>query len=191
MRTLGSTTGRERLSPGELPYPAKSSYRKARLRVTEQEPAVREAAGDAPLSVAAPVLGCIAAGAPILAEEHVIDVLTLPCQVVDSGELCVLAVASDSMAGNGSILDSDLVVVRRQPDAENGDFDGEATVKRFRGARRRHLAPLRHPGPGPDPWRWRHRAGQGDRRTAQPLNTQADASRTRTDLSPGRGRVRA
>lgn len=90
-----------------------------------------------PHSVTAPVLGRIAAGAPITAEEHVTDVLTLPLQVVGSGDLFVLTVTGDSMAGNGSILDGDLVVVRRQPDAENGDvvaamIDGEATVKRFR-----------------------------------------------------------
>ncbi|MFE1189964.1 transcriptional repressor LexA [[Kitasatospora] papulosa] len=92
-----------------------------------------------PLSVSAPVLGRIAAGAPNLAEEDVTDVLTLPRQLVGSGDLFVLAVCGDSMAGNGSILDGDLVVVRRQPDAENGDvvvamIDGEATVKRLRRA---------------------------------------------------------
>ncbi|MFF8992546.1 transcriptional repressor LexA [Streptomyces sp. NPDC014983] len=110
-----------------------------RLLVAEQKSTTREAAADPPLTVAAPMLGRIAAGAPILAEEHVTDVLTLPRQVVGSGELFVLAVTGDSMAGNGSILDGDLVVVRRQPDAENGDvvaamIDGEATVKRFRRA---------------------------------------------------------
>ncbi|MFJ3182544.1 transcriptional repressor LexA [Streptomyces sp. NPDC086796] len=106
----------------------------------EEHPSCEERADlTPPLSVTAPVLGRIAAGAPNLAEEEVTDILTLPLQVVGGGDLFVLAVTGDSMAGNGSILDGDLVVVRRQPDAENGDvvaamIDGEATVKRFRRA---------------------------------------------------------
>lgn len=87
--------------------------------VEAREPAAQCA--EPPCSVTVPVLGRIAAGAPITAEEHVTDVLTLPLQVVGSGDLFVLTVTGDSMAGNGSTLDGDLVVARRQPDAENGD----------------------------------------------------------------------
>lgn len=83
-----------------------------------------------------PLVGRIAAGGPILAEENLEDVMTLPESLVGSGELFMLEVRGDSMIGAG-ILDGDLVVVRSQPDVEDGDIaaflvDGEeATVKRL------------------------------------------------------------
>ena len=83
-----------------------------------------------------PLLGRIAAGAPILAEEHIEDVMPLPASLVGSGPLFMLEVRGDSMTGAG-ILDGDMVVVRSQPHAENGEIvaflvDGEeATVKRL------------------------------------------------------------
>ncbi|TLQ39393.1 transcriptional repressor LexA [Streptomyces marianii] len=88
-------------------------------------------------AVEAPLVGRIAAGTPITAEQHVDDVLTLPRQLVGSGDLFVLTVVGDSMSGDGSILDGDLVVVRAQQTAEQGAIvaamlDGEATVKRLK-----------------------------------------------------------
>ena len=83
-----------------------------------------------------PMLGRIAAGAPVLAEEHIDYVMPLPELLVGSGPLFMLEVRGDSMIDCG-ILDGDLVVVRSQPDAENGEIvaclvDGdEATVKRL------------------------------------------------------------
>lgn len=83
-----------------------------------------------------PMLGRIAAGAPILAEEHIDYVMPLPELLVGSGPLFMLEVRGDSMIECG-ILDGDLVVVRSQSDAENGEIvaclvDGEeATVKRL------------------------------------------------------------
>lgn len=83
-----------------------------------------------------PLVGRIAAGAPILAEEHIEDVIDLPESLVGSGALFMLEVRGDSMTGAG-ILDGDMVVVRRQPRVENGEIaaclvDGEeASVKRF------------------------------------------------------------
>ena len=83
-----------------------------------------------------PLLGRIAAGSPILAEEHVEDVMPLPESLVGSGPLFMLEVRGDSMIEAG-ILDGDMVVVRSQPQAENGEIvaclvDGEeATVKRL------------------------------------------------------------
>lgn len=83
-----------------------------------------------------PLVGRIAAGGPILAEENLETVMTLPESLVGSGELFMLEVRGDSMIGAG-ILDGDLVVVRSQPDVENGDIaaflvDGEeAVVKRL------------------------------------------------------------
>ncbi|MHB1067263.1 MAG: transcriptional repressor LexA, partial [Candidatus Nanopelagicales bacterium] len=80
-----------------------------------------------------PVLGRIAAGGPILAEQEVETVFPLPRDLVGDGELFLLRVVGDSMV-DAAICDGDWVVVRRQPDADNGDIvaallDDEATVK--------------------------------------------------------------
>ena len=90
--------------------------------------------GDA---VAVPLVGRIAAGAPILAEQEVTDVMALPRRLTGEGELFMLEVHGDSMI-EAAICDGDWVVVRSQPDAANGeivaamieDVDGaSATVK--------------------------------------------------------------
>jgi repressor LexA len=83
-----------------------------------------------------PLVGRIAAGGPILAEQHVEDIFPLPRQLVGEGTLFLLKVAGDSMI-NAAIADGDWVVVRQQEDAENGEIvaamlDGEATVKTFK-----------------------------------------------------------
>jgi repressor LexA len=85
-----------------------------------------------------PVVGRIAAGGPILAEEVIEDVFPLPKQLVGDGTLFLLKVVGDSMI-NAAIADGDWVVVRQQPVAENGDIvaamiEGEATVKTFKRA---------------------------------------------------------
>ena len=83
-----------------------------------------------------PVVGRIAAGGPILAEQAIEDVFPLPRQLVGDGELFLLKVVGDSMV-EAAICDGDWVAVRRQPVAENGEvvaamIDGEATVKTFK-----------------------------------------------------------
>ncbi|KUM30286.1 LexA family transcriptional regulator [Arthrobacter sp. EpRS66] len=83
-----------------------------------------------------PLVGRIAAGGPILADQSVEDVFSLPRQLVGHGELFMLKVSGDSMV-DAAICDGDWVVVRRQQNAENGDIvaallDEEATVKTFR-----------------------------------------------------------
>ena len=83
-----------------------------------------------------PLVGRIAAGGPILAEQTVEDVMSLPRQLVGHGELFMLKVAGDSMV-DAAICEGDWVVVRRQQNAQNGDIvaallDDEATVKTFR-----------------------------------------------------------
>jgi len=84
-----------------------------------------------------PILGRIAAGTPILAAEHVEDVLTLPVDLIGSDPVFLLEVKGDSMI-NAGILDGDLVAIRSQKDALDGEIvaaliDGEeATVKRLR-----------------------------------------------------------
>ncbi len=84
-----------------------------------------------------PVLGQIAAGTPILAAENVEEILPLPVDLVGEGPVFLLEIKGDSMIDAG-ILEGDLVAVRSQPDADDGDIvaalidDEEATVKRLR-----------------------------------------------------------
>jgi repressor LexA len=86
--------------------------------------------------VHAPLVGRIAAGPPITAEQDIEDVYALPRQLVGEGDLFLLHVVGDSMTG-AAICDGDLVTVRRQETAETGEIvaamiDGEATVKRLK-----------------------------------------------------------
>ncbi|MGA8112451.1 MAG: transcriptional repressor LexA [Actinocatenispora sp.] len=83
-----------------------------------------------------PMVGRIAAGGPILAEQAIEDVFPLPRELVGEGTLFLLRVSGDSMV-DAAICDGDWVVVRQQPVAESGDvvaamIDGEATVKTYR-----------------------------------------------------------
>jgi repressor LexA len=84
-----------------------------------------------------PVLGRIAAGTPILAAEHVEDVITLPVDLIGTEPVFLLEVKGDSMI-NAGIFEGDLVAIRSQKDARDGEIvaaliDGEeATVKRLR-----------------------------------------------------------
>ena len=87
----------------------------------------------APQAVMVPLIGRIAAGGPILAEQVVEDVFPLPRTLVGEGTLYLLRVRGDSMV-DAAIADGDWVVVRQQPNADNGEIvaamiDGEATVK--------------------------------------------------------------
>jgi repressor LexA len=109
------------------------------------QPAVRPEAEldeDTPLDIPSqeatmvPLVGRIAAGGPILAEEAIEDIFPLPKQIVGEGTLFLLKVVGDSMI-NAAITDGDWVVVRQQEVAENGEIvaamiDGEATVKTFK-----------------------------------------------------------
>ena len=96
----------------------------------------RPGVGDAmPAASYVPVVGRIAAGGPILAEERIEDVFPLPKQLVGDGQLFLLEVSGDSMV-DAAICNGDYVVIRQQPTAENGEIvaamiDGEATVKTF------------------------------------------------------------
>ena len=108
--------------------------------------------------VLVPVVGRIAAGGPILAEEAIEDVFPLPRALVGDGTLFLLKVVGDSMI-DAAISDGDWVVVRQQPTAENGEIvaamiDGEATIKTWR-RRDGHIWLLPHnpayaPIPGDD-----------------------------------------
>ncbi|MEV4417305.1 transcriptional repressor LexA [Catellatospora sp. NPDC049609] len=87
-------------------------------------------------AVRVPLLGTIAAGGPILAEESLEEVLTLSRDLVGHGTLFSLRVRGDSMV-DAAICDGDVVVIRQQPTAYSGEIvaamiDGEATVKVYR-----------------------------------------------------------
>jgi repressor LexA len=112
--------------------------------VAVEEPAPDRAAGEdesgtgdvRPAPAYVPLLGDIAAGGPILAEQAVEAVFPLPREVVGEGTLFLLNVRGDSMI-EAAITHGDWVVVRQQPVAENGEIvaamiDGEATVKTFK-----------------------------------------------------------
>jgi repressor LexA len=82
-----------------------------------------------------PLVGRIAAGGPILAEQHIEETFPLPESIVGSGELFMLKVVGDSMI-EAAICDGDFVVIRSQKTCEKGEIvaamiDGEATVKTF------------------------------------------------------------
>ena len=107
------------------------------LAAAAAEAADDAAAADArPTPTYVPVVGRIAAGGPVLAEQAVEDVFPLPRELVGSGTLFLLKVVGDSMV-DAAITDGDWVVVRQQPTADNGDIvaamiDGEATVKTYK-----------------------------------------------------------
>ncbi|EGD40949.1 repressor LexA [Nocardioidaceae bacterium Broad-1] len=123
----------------EVFLPEVMAHRKA-MSGEETEPTITAEAVVNPNPDAAmvPLVGRIAAGGPILAEEtssqqSVEDVFPLPKQLVGNGDLFLLSVSGDSMV-DAAICDGDFVVVRQQPTAENGEIvaaliDGEATVK--------------------------------------------------------------
>jgi len=127
---LRRDAGRPRTVEVRLPgHPA------VRPEAEEPEAALDIASQDAAY---VPLIGRIAAGGPILAEEAIEDIFPLPKQLVGAGTLFLLKVVGDSMI-NAAIADGDWVVVRQQPVADNGDIvaamiDGEATVKTFKRA---------------------------------------------------------
>src|SRR3954471_283435 len=112
-------------TPHDPSQPKPPAARRA-LAVSDDAPR-----GETPVFV--PVVGRIAAGGPILAEQMIEDVFPLPKALVGDGTLFLLRVAGESMI-DAAIADGDWVVVRQQEDAENGEIvaamiDGEATVK--------------------------------------------------------------
>ena len=124
--------------------------RKGYLRIDPTKPRAIELLYDAETGLAAerrptrsvPLLGRIAAGQPILAEEHVEDVYPMPADLVGDGNIFMLEVHGDSMIDAG-ILDGDFVILRQQPTAHSGEIvaammpsefgdEAEATVKTIR-----------------------------------------------------------
>ena len=96
---------------------------------------VREPEDEVTDLVAVPIVGRVAAGQPILAEENIVGEVLVEARVASRSCCFALQIEGDSMIG-ADIRDGDLVVVRQQPVAENGDIvvallDDEATVKRL------------------------------------------------------------
>jgi repressor LexA len=137
MREIGDAVGLASLSSvtHQLNQLELSGY----LRRDPNRPRALEVLIDLPGSGDAamvPMVGRIAAGIPITAEQMVEEVFPLPRQLVGKGDLFMLRVVGDSMI-DAAICDGDWVVVRQQKTAENGDIvaamlDDEATVKVFR-----------------------------------------------------------
>ncbi|HEX6499580.1 MAG TPA: transcriptional repressor LexA [Micromonosporaceae bacterium] len=169
VREIGEAVGL--VSPSSVAYQLKELEKKGFLRrdpnrpravdvrvpaepTAEDDEAVRAAQ---PRPAYVPVLGRIAAGGPVLAEQSIEDVFPLPRELVGEGELFLLQVKGDSMI-EAAICDGDWVVVRQQPTANNGDIvaallDGEATVKAYRRQPDGHVLlmprnPLFEPIPG-------------------------------------------
>jgi repressor LexA len=117
--------------------------RKGLLRKDAARPRALEIAGTRPRgagAVSVPVLGRVAAGAPVLADEHIEEYVAVPASLASEEEHFALRVMGDSMIEAG-IFDGDLVVVRRQDVAEDGSVvaalvpgpaEEEATIKRLR-----------------------------------------------------------
>jgi repressor LexA len=148
VREIGEAVGLT--STSSVAYQLKALERKGYLRRDHNRPraigvlppdadAAQLAAADGtqmPAPAYVPVLGRIAAGGPILAEQAIEDVFPLPKEIVGEGSLFLLKVAGDSMIG-AAIADDDWVVVRQQSVADNGEIvaamiDGEATVKTYK-----------------------------------------------------------
>lgn len=148
VREIGEAVGL--VSPSSVAYQLKELEKKGILRRDPNRPRavdVRQSNDVAPDDDEAmraarptpayvPLVGRIAAGGPILAEQTIDEVFPLPRELVGEGNLFLLNVKGDSMI-NAAICDGDWVVVRQQPTADNGDIvaamlEGEATVKTFR-----------------------------------------------------------
>jgi repressor LexA len=143
VREIGQAAGLK--SPSSVAHQLKVLEKRGLLRRDPNRPRavdirpredVMEESVHEPTPTYVPVVGRIAAGGPILAEQAIEDVFPLPKDLVGEGTLFLLRVVGDSMI-DAAITDGDWVVIRQQPVADNGDIvaamiDGEATVKTFR-----------------------------------------------------------
>jgi repressor LexA len=148
VREIGEAVGL--VSPSSVAYQLKELEKKGYLRrdpnrpravdvrqPTDLSPEEDEALRAArPTPAYVPLVGRIAAGGPILAEQSIEDVFPLPRELVGEGTLFTLQVKGDSML-DAAICDRDWVVVRQQPIANSGEIvaamlEGEATVKTYR-----------------------------------------------------------
>lgn len=143
MREIGEAVG---LAPSTISYHLAVLEADGQLRRGAGRPRTAVESGgpasraEPDYAIKVPLVGRIAAGVPILAEEMIEETISLPRRLVGGGKLFMLRVTGDSMIGAG-ITDGDLVVVREQSVAENGEIvaaavtsgcETEATVKTLR-----------------------------------------------------------
>ncbi len=143
VREIGEAVGLK--SPSSVAHQLTVLQRKGLLRKDPNRPRAvdirpveetTEEWANRPTPAFVPVVGRIAAGGPILAEQTIEDIFPLPRELVGEGTLFLLKVVGESMI-EVAIMDGDWVVVRQQPVADNGEIvaamiDGEATVKTYR-----------------------------------------------------------
>lgn len=119
-------------------YIRKDPVKRRALEVLDKEAPASPAAPERQDVVDIPIVGRVAAGTPILAEQNIEEYFPLPAQFVSGGEHFMLNVKGDSMIDAG-IYDGDYILIRRQNTARNGEivvamvdgFESEATVKTF------------------------------------------------------------
>ena len=146
MREIGDAAGLA--SPASVKYQLdilteKGFIRRDENRGRAMEVVLPESISDSMMDAPTPtdktrfitLVGRIAAGGPITAEQDVEEIVPLPESLVGSGDLFMLKVVGDSMI-NAAICDGDFVVIRSQKDCNKGEIvaamiDGEATVKTF------------------------------------------------------------
>src|SRR5918999_4943727 len=127
--------------------------RKGYLRIDPTKPRAIEILFDADTGLPAerrparsvPLLGRIAAGTPILAEEHVEDIYPMPADLVGDGNVFMLEVHGDSMIDAG-ILDGDYVIVRQQPTAHSGEIVAAMIPAEFTDSPEATVKTIRHRG---------------------------------------------
>jgi repressor LexA len=127
--------------------------RKGYLRIDPTKPRAVELLYDAETGLAAersparsvPLLGRIAAGTPILAEEHVDEIYPMPAELVGDGNVFMLQVHGDSMIDAG-ILDGDFVILRQQPTAHSGEIVAAMMPSEFGDAPEATVKTIRHRG---------------------------------------------
>ncbi|AZI57651.1 transcriptional repressor LexA [Nakamurella antarctica] len=143
VREIGEAVGLK--SPSSVAHQLTALQRKGLLRKDPNRPRAvdirpmeetTEEWANRPTPSFVPVVGRIAAGNPILAEQAIEDVFPLPKELVGEGNLFLLKVVGESMI-EAAIADGDWVVIRQQSVADNGEIvaamiDGEATIKTFR-----------------------------------------------------------
>ena len=127
--------------------------RKGYLRIDPTKPRAIEVLFDTDTGIAAerrpvrsvPLLGRIAAGAPIMAEENVEEIYPMPADLVGDGNIFMLEVHGDSMIDAG-ILDGDLVIVRQQPTAHSGQIVAAMIPSEYGDAPEATVKTIRHRG---------------------------------------------
>ena len=139
MREIGELAGLA--SPASVSYQLKALEEKGFLKKDPKGRTLQVSLpGDEPTQKPektrnVPLVGQIAAGIPITADQNIEEVHTLPESLVGKGDIYMLKVKGDSMV-DAAICDGDFVVIRQQKNAEKGEIvaamiDGEATVKTF------------------------------------------------------------